>query len=294
MNWHLLFGLLLLLSVSLRSPAFESWPKKIEALVGGVGICMDASRFWTLRRIDYKGSPLGVDFVGSYYGTVAKIKSIGFVGSGHRENEDEKVDSVALSVDGVDIPFPDAKYTCNSFRLRKRSRMKSIEMNSEVFISDDVMVESVDVWSERGASVDFIYHFMHPWSLLFGDYCARLCDGDLVSGSFAGDNQFKVNDRFVWTAVFDRGRKIGIVTWIVMSRSGGENYFIKYWDKADRYRKFYFQSLTGASMVPGHHYRYSIMTAPYFSDDSNWMADAEKMANHGLSADRGGDCNGAP
>ena len=67
------------------------WPRQFTAVVGDIEVRFEDRSFWTLYRIDYKGTRLCLDRWGSHYGSVASFPGVGFIGSGHSENEDEQV-----------------------------------------------------------------------------------------------------------------------------------------------------------------------------------------------------------
>ena len=70
-------------------PVHEGWPAEITADVGDLQVRFESRSFWTLYRIDYKGTRLCMDRWGSHYGSVVSFPGVGFIGSGHTENEDE-------------------------------------------------------------------------------------------------------------------------------------------------------------------------------------------------------------
>jgi len=136
-----------------HSPVPPGWPTEIVAQVGDLGIRFESRSFWTLYRLDYHGDRLCLDRFGSHYGSVASFPGVGFIGSGHTENEDEQVLKLKLFVDGKLVITPPAKLTCRRIRLWKQSRLRDLALTTEVTVEDDRVVEDVRLRREHFASV---------------------------------------------------------------------------------------------------------------------------------------------
>lgn len=266
----------LLLGIAQAASVPDGWPPEVTATVGDVGVRFESRSFWTLYRINYRGISVGIDQFGSHYGTVAKLKGIGFIGSGHRENKDEQIIDVRFVVDGKRITLPVASYFCNEIRMVKKSRIEAINLYSEVVVADGVITESVAYDVDCPVELDLIYHFMHPWNPSTSDYCASLPDGSEVVGTFTGANDFKLNKPIKWTAVYDRKHETGAMTRVVEAPEG-RPYFVKYWDKELPYKKFYLQAYTNRTLMPGERYAFSVKVVPFAAGSSTWMDEARRI-----------------
>ena len=102
-----------------------------------------AGAFWSLYRIDFRGTRLGLDRWGSHYGSVANFPGVGFVGTGHTENEDEEIVDLELFVDGKPVQEPESSVACEEIQLVKESRIRDLVLNSEIRVCDNRIFEEV-------------------------------------------------------------------------------------------------------------------------------------------------------
>lgn len=253
------------------------WPTEIIADVGELQIRFESRSFWTLYRVDYQGARLGLDRFGSHYGSVVRFPGIGFIGSGHTENEDEQVLSLALRVDGKPVAQPQARYHCREIELRKHSRIRNLLLTTEVRVAADQIVEEVLLEAEKDTPVELIYHFMHPWTQTATEYLAELTDGARVAGAFNGDRRQKIDRPTRWSAVYDAPSGKGIVTG-VLAAPEGHPWRTRYWDVPDVYRKHYFTTFLNETVPAGKKLRYRVVTAPFAAAPEAWKAAAERVA----------------
>lgn len=158
---------------------------------------------WTLYRIDYKGTRLCLDRFGSHYGSVANFPGVGFIGSGHTENENEQVLDLKVFVDGKPVPKPESPVRCRSIRLLKKSRIRTLVLTTEIEVRDGRILEDVRLRADKPTPVTLIYHFMHPWTPTATEYLAELSDGTRLEGVFNGDRKQKIDKPTRWSAVYD-------------------------------------------------------------------------------------------
>jgi hypothetical protein len=256
---------------------FPDWPASILADVGDLQVRFESRSFWTLYRIDYEKVRLCLDRFGSHYGTVANFAGTGFIGSGHTENEDEKLLELALTVDGKPCPKPADHYTCASIQLHKRSRLRDLLVDSLVTVADNRIVEDVRLRAEQPTKVNLIYHFMHPWTTQMSDYLAELPDGTQVSGTFVDDKKQKINKPVKWSAVYSQELAKGAVT-VVWDVPEDLPWQTRYWDMPGRYRKHYFTTFMGAEVPTGREFRYRVVTLPFAAPAADWQAKAKALA----------------
>src|SRR5262249_9739478 len=82
-------------SVAARAAAAtvaQRWPSSVTATCGNVAVRIDGPKMWTLSRIEYRGTRLGIEE--SAWGTVLNFPEVGFVGSAHRDGGAEEVHAV--------------------------------------------------------------------------------------------------------------------------------------------------------------------------------------------------------
>ncbi len=259
-----------------------SWPKEIVADVSGpkgadLQIRFESRSFWTLYRIDYRGTRLCLDRFGSHYGSVANFPGVGFIGSGHTENEDEQVLDLKLFVDGKPVAEPKPTVKCKEIRLRKKSRIRTLVLDTDILVRAGRIIEDVRLKADRPTPVNLIYHFMHPWTQTGTEYCAELLDGSHVSGVFNGDKKHKIDKPTRWSAIYDGPSGNGAVTY-VLDAPEDDDWRTRYWDVPGRYRKHYFVTFLKKTIPAGREFHYRIVTVPFQSPRADWQAAAARVA----------------
>lgn len=277
MRW-LFFALMAVAGVVASADVNLLWPKEILVDCGNLQVRFESRSFWTLYRIDWKGARLGIDDFGSHYGSVARFPGVGFIGSGHTENEKEKIEKLELWIDGKPVTgIPSGEYRCREVRLIKSSALRDLRLHTVVSVHDDRIDESVIMSAVKDARLDLIYHFMHPWSLEVKEYLARKVGGEMLAGQFPGDNRFYVNAPLAWSAVYAPRLNAGAVM-LILEVPGGVKTFSKFWDVPTRYRKHYLQSFERDTVKTGTSYRFVATVIPFSAEPGAWKATAEKLA----------------
>lgn len=257
-------------------PPHDGWPNEIVAQIGDLGVRLESRSFWTLYRIDYRGTRLGLDRWGSHYGSVAAFPGVGFIGSGHTENEDEELLAVKLEIDGQPVDKPAATIRCSQLRLEKKSKIRSLRLDSEILVGDGRILEQVRLRADRPTPVSLIYHFMHPWTQTATEYLAELPDGTRVEGVFDGAGPQRIDKPTRWSAIYDGPTATGSVT-VVLETPPDDDWRTRYWD-VDRYRKHYLATFLAKTIPPDKEFRYRIATVPFASPPANWKQEAAGIA----------------
>ena len=258
-------------------PVYEGWPAEIVADVGDLQIRFESRSFWTLYRIDYKGDRICLDRFGSHYGSVASFPDVGFIGSGHTENENEEVVDLKLLVDGQPVDRPAAKLTCQDIRLQKRSRIRNLLLTTEISARDNRIVEDVKLSAAKPTAVNLIYHFMHPWTFTATEYLAESLDGTRVEGTFTGDKGQKIDKATRWSAIYDAPTGKGAVTY-VLDAPTDDDWRTRYWDVPDVYRKHYLATFLNKTVPAGREFRYRVVIVPFESVAQRWKDTAAQVA----------------
>ena len=265
----------------------DGWPREITARVGDLEVRFESRSFWTLYRIDYQGTRLCHDRWGSHYGSVASFPGVGFIGSGHTENgETEEIVDLKLFVDGQPVARPESTQRCRRIRLRKRSRIRDLVLNTQIDVEGDRIVEEVRLEAERPTPVNLIYHFMHPWTHTATQYCAELLDGKRVEGLFKGDRSQKIDQATRWSAVYDRPSGKGAVT-CVLAAPPDDDWRTRYWDVPNVYRKHYLATFLGKTVPPGREFHYRVVTVPFEAPAERWTEEAARVAGSCRDVDTG-------
>ena len=258
-------------------PKPMGWPAEIVADVGDLQIRFESRSFWTLYRIDFQGTRLCIDRYGSHYGSVANFPGVGFIGSGHVENENERVLDVKLFVDGKPVEKPEPAVRCQAIRLVKRSRIRSLVLDTQIHVENNRIVEDVRLKADQPTPVTLVYHFMHPWTPTATHYCGESLDGVCVDGAFDGDRKQKIDKATRWSAIYDAPSGKGAVTY-VLEAPKDDDWRTRYWDISERYRKHYFVTFLGKTVPADVEFHYRVATIPFAAPAERWKHEATRVA----------------
>ena len=253
------------------------WPQQFTAAVGDIEVRFEDRSFWTLYRIDYKGTRLCLDRWGSHYGSVASFAGAGFIGSGHTEHEDEQLLDVKLFVDGEAVEKTKPTIRCREIRLMKTSRIRDFVLNTEISVKDGRIIEDVRLKVDKPTPVKLFYHFMHPWTPTATEYSAELLDGTRVVGVFNGDRSQKIDQPTRWSAIYDGPSGKGAVTCVV-DVPKDDDWRTRYWDVPDRYRKHYLVTFQNRTVPADQEFHYRVVTVPFEATQERWKAEAARVA----------------
>lgn len=263
----------------------EGWPAEIKVDVDQLQVRFESRSFWTLYRIDYKGTRLCMDRWGSHYGSVVSFPGVGFIGSGHTENEDEQVLELKLIVDDRPVERPKATMRCHRLKLQKKSRIRDFVLQTEIQIQDNRIQEDVRLTAEKPTAVNLIYHFMHPWVPSVTEYLAELPDGTRVEGKFQGDKTQKIDQSVRWSAIYDGPSGKGAVT-CVLDVPTEDKWRTRYWDVPGRYRKHYLTTFLNSTVPANQEFHYRIVTVPFEADQQRWKEEAARIVEDCRTAER--------
>ncbi len=247
-----------------------AWPRSINAKVGDLGIRLESRSFWTLYRIEYLGKRIGEDVYGSHYGHVFNFKGVGFIGSGHVENEEEEMLELKLEIDGAPVAGVRADYpAAKSLTLTRRAKVRTLEVASVLKIADNKIDEAVEVTALADTELNYGYICMYPWVTGFSDY-AVLDDNSDIRGKFTDSKKFLIDRPVTRVAIYNAGLGIGVET-TVMEAVNAEPRSERYWDVPERYRKHYGVVALNRTLKAGEKLRYRTVTTPFQAGPDNWI-----------------------
>jgi carbohydrate binding protein with CBM4/9 domain len=252
-----------------------NWPREILADIGDLQIRLESRSFWTLYRIDYQGTRLGIDIFGSHYGHVAKYPGVGFIGSGHTENDKEQLENLKLYIDGLPVTKPAVDYKCNSIKLVKKSKIGNLLLNSEISVTNGRIIEDLKITAVKPEKLDYMYLFMHPWTTSFSDF-AVLDKGNEMNGKFTDSKKFMVDRPVKCITLFNQKLNKGIITCIT-AIPDDIKWKNRYWDVPKRYRKHYLMAFIKKTLKPGKTYHFRAVTMPFDCNRKNWIEQARKL-----------------
>jgi len=253
------------------------WPQEIVADVGDLQVRFESRSFWTLYRIDYRGTRLCKDLFGAHYGTVVQFPGIGFIGTGHTENENEELIAVSIEVDGKPVEMPASRYACQKIVLTRESKIHDLTFHTTVIVADNRIEEEVKMKALKETPVDLIYFFMHPWVPTVTEFLAETTSGEKVEGAFVNDKGMKVSKPTKWSAIYDGPTGKGAVT-CNLKAPDESKWVTWYWDIPDVYRKHYIRAFPKMTVPANKEFEYKAVVIPFAAPQDNWKAAAEKLA----------------
>lgn len=244
---------------------------------GDLTVLMRQASQWTPGRIDFKGHAMTTER--SAYGTVFMYPEIGFIGTGHFENEPEELQSLTFFQDGEKIEAPSSDISGKTLSVVRESKIRTFRFTNRIELRDNRLYETVTVKAEKETPLKLVYHFMHAWTPTVSAYLAGN-DGEEPSGEPLPDGVergFHINKPVDWAAVFEPTNKQFAVSRLLESPTGIKT-FSKIWNVPGTYRKYYLESFTNDTVPAGFEGTWKMVTAFGESEKDQWEAKASVVA----------------
>jgi len=254
-------------------------PASVKVKSGDVLIRIDGPKMWTISRIEYKDTLLGVE--DSAYGTVFKFTDIGFLGTGHfldRPDGKENVKQLDFYADGKKLDNPPEQLNVKSFRLHKTSTILDCNLDSSVILHDNIICEIANINTTKKVSLDVTYNFMHAWIPCASNVLAYSRTGQELNEKFdnEGRKEFLLKD-LQWAAVYDANSCKGAVSYLLaVPKQGGGDLLIV--NAPNVYRKYYVMSFVNQPLEPGFNGIYKMVTAFFEAPEEKWTNEARRVA----------------
>lgn len=252
----------------------RNWPKSLTVDFGELVVRLESRSCWTLYGIEFQGKKLGVEQYGNHYGNVFKFKNYGFVGSGHVENEAEKLLELELVIDGIRVETPPANIPARTLKLTRKSMVRGIEVDSIIEIDGRRIVEQAAITVRREEKLEYAYFCMYPWSTDFSDYAVLDSTGE--TGQFTDSKKFMVGRDAPAVAIYSRSLERGVLTEINFKENLQPNRE-DYWDIPGRYRKHYSRVLINRQLEAGECAVLKLTLTPFAAPADGWLAAAKKL-----------------
>ena len=220
--------------------------KRFGITCGDLSMVFDQAKFYYANRMDYKGKNISIDSRGVHYGAVISGKGeTGFIGSGHKETGvAEKVLAYSVTVDGKAVPAASiAEGTVlnaeKSFEIAKKSRLKSITVDYQMKVADNVMTESYGISTSEPIDLRLMYLFMHPWvgtvfdtfSVDGGSEITLKHDGKFPFGNRAKELKFHSSkDNLEVVSTMLESDSAVPASHLVWDRSGDTKHYLRVWN----------------------------------------------------------------
>jgi hypothetical protein len=254
---------------------------RITVTCGDVTLLLRQATQWTPGRIDFRGSAMTTE--SSAYGTVFSFPDVGFIGTAHLENEPEKLRSLDFFLDNQRIEIPAAELKGSTFRLERKSRIRTFDLTNTTEIKDHRLYETATVHTAEAVPLKLVYHFMHAWRPTMSAFLAgsdSLPD-HTISGPLRDDKEvakkFYINQRVDWLAVYEpKSGQFAVSRLLQVPELGGHTATL--WNVPGVYRKSYLKCFESATVPAGFTGTWSMVTAFGTSPLETWEAQACSLA----------------
>ena len=266
----------------------ETRPASLTASIGYVLVRIDGPKLWTLSRIEYKGTLLGVE--DSAYGTVVTFPGAKHLGTAHfldvpghpGEVEKENVTELRFYLD--DQPVTNLTDTMSisgkSFRVERTSKIRAFDLDSVLDVRDGVLMQSARLRAPVAVELQMSYPLMYAWTPTATEYLFGMDDGSRKSGKFL-ESSAKPTEGLEktarWLAVYDGPSGKGAVTYLLSQPADAEAWF-QYTDAPGIYRKLRLMSFVGKTIPAGFDGTFRMVTGFFSAAPEQWKAAAEQRA----------------
>lgn len=254
---------------------------RITVTCGDVTLVLRQASQWTPSRIDYRGSPLTTE--SSAYGTVFSFSEVGFIGTGHLENEPEPLKSLTFILDGQPVAEPTAEMKGQTFRFERTSRVRNFDLTCIIEIRDNRLYETTTVHTAEAQPLNLVYHFMHAWAPTVTAYLAGQdaapdapISGDLLDTPETL-RQFYINKRVDWISVYEAKSSQYAVSRLTQAPAEG-SHISMIWNVPPTYRKYYLKCFSKDTVPANFTGTWKMTTAFGAAASADWQTAARDAA----------------
>ena len=254
---------------------------RITISCGDVTLLLRQATQWTPGRIDFLGAAMTTE--NSAYGTVFSFPDVGFIGTAHLENEPEKLQSLDFFLDDKRLAAPAAELKGGTFRLERKSRIRSFDLTNVTEIKDHRLYETTTVHTAEAVPLKVVYHFMHAWRPTVNAFLAGsdAAPGKIISGPLHDDTEvarkFYINERVDWLAVYEPQSGQFAVSRLLQAPEQGDS-IATIWNIPGTYRKFYLKCFNSATVPAGFTGTWRMVTAFGSARPETWETTARMLA----------------
>ncbi|MEQ9409872.1 MAG: hypothetical protein RIK87_19200 [Fuerstiella sp.] len=253
----------------------------ITVSCGDITVLLRRETQWTPGRFDFRGTPMTTEH--SAYGTVFRFPEVGFIGTGHLENEPEDLQSLSFFLDGKPLPEPQATLTGQSFRFFRESRVRGFRLTNVIEIKANRLYETATITADADTPLDLVYHFMHAWTPTMSELLAGNdghADDDILQPLLDdqnADRSFYINRAVDWVAVYEPDSQQFAVSRLLEAPEATEN-SSKVWNCVGTYRKYYLTAFHHQSVPKGFSGTWKMVTAFGRANRDDWQSAARDLA----------------
>ena len=260
-----------------------AWPEHLSVKCGDLAVNFEGpKRRWTIENILFRDVLVAPENGAS--GTVFNFPEIGFIGTAHHENEVEPVDDLEFFLNGKKLANIPAELSGDTFRLQRKSHVKTFTLEGEVELRDNRIWETATFRLPADADpfpLKLVYHFMHPWHVGSTHYMAGREGEVTASGeldrSEKENRKFYVNEEVDWIAIYNANTKTYLVSYL-LEKPDVSTAIAAIWNVDGAYRKFYLRCFTNDTVSSGFDGTYRMVTGFGVAEEGDWEKAAENLA----------------
>jgi hypothetical protein len=232
-------------------------------------------RAWTFSGIWHQGEVI-TDRHG-FCGTVFSPEGGRWIGTGHNEGGIEKIEHVAMTMDGKPCELKDqAVYRGQRAELHKVSAIGPIKLQVAYIVTDNAVLERHRYQVTKEVQIGSMYGFMHPFLPSTTEWLAEKADGTMVEAAFQSDGGHALIADVQWAAVFDPTTKQISLVWYPKPLIGqGLKTF--FWEKTI-YHKLYNQLYAHATLPAGTEFEAVAILRCAPAEAPSWKDKARALA----------------
>lgn len=270
-------------------PLFDrsTWPQSVSVSVGDVRSRIDGPKMWTLSGITYQGTELATE--DSAYGTVLTIRGVGPFGTAHfldvpgkpGEVEKENVTSLELFLDEKAVlPLrPRMELSGRSFRMERRSKLRTVDLESTVRLRDGVLSETAKLRANGPMDLKVAYPFMYALAHRTTHYVFGDESGVKRRGVFRkeGKTEWTVIQDATWVAEFDAASGKGAVVRYLRHPPKEDAWFLLV-DAPGIYHKVAAYTMVDKVVAAGFEATYQSAVGFFTATEKDWVDIAMRKA----------------
>lgn len=243
---------------------------------------------WTPGRIDFRGTPMTTER--SAYGTVFSFPEIGFIGTGHFENEPEDLQAVRFILNDKAVANPTEAMQGESFRFERESRIRQFALKNTIEIKLGRIYETSSIATDEAVALKLVYHFMHAWVPTMSEFVAGI-DGvspeSPIAGKLPDDEEFRgifyIRKHVDWLAVYEPHSQQFAMSRLLASPEGVKETSVL-WNIPGTYRKYYLIAFQNQIVPAGFNGTWQMVSAFGKAAPEEWAHQAELLAKTIASA----------
>lgn len=249
----------------------------ITVTCGEVSLLLRQVSQWTPGRFDFQGQPMTTPR--SAYGTVFSFPNVGFIGTGHLENEPEQLKSLSFAMDGQTVA-PSAEMKGERFRFERKSRIRNFDLTCIIEVHDNRIYETTTVHTEQEQPLKLVYHFMHAWVPTVSAYLAgtaeKVTAPEALIDAQEVTRKMYINEKVDWISVYDpKSQQYGVSRLLEAPEKG--EHISKIWNVPGTYRKYYLTCFSDGTVPAGFTGTWKMVTSFGAAEEAQWPTAAAKL-----------------